>query len=321
MSMILSSYFAPYMDGLQNIKHNAGFVLGYMNKHLQEFDLFCNERYSDKNCLDRELSEAWVYNRKTESAQELDKRLRTMRHLGNYMNSIGIPAYVGTVSIKIPKSPEPHIYSDKQLFEFFRVCDNLKCGKYPYYLHLVASSVFRTIYCCGLRNSEACNLKCSDINLQNGIIKIYGSKGHKNRLVYMSKDLIELCHKYDMAMLVLFPHREYFFPSSRVKHYSNTNLCQIFDSILKKTSFYGKTSKKPTCHGFRHTFAVNSMRQCISNGSNFDNMIRYLSKYMGHTSSQNTMYYLHLTVNLTAEIRKKAKGYEDIFKEAYYVEN
>jgi integrase/recombinase XerD len=321
MSLDLSSSFAPYIKGMRNIKHNSGFVLGCIDGHLAEFDLFCRQLFPEKDWLDRELLYAWVYNTKSKSVQEINKRLRTMRHLGNYMLSIGMSAYVSTSSIKKPKSPEPHIFTDGQLSEFFRSCDDFKQLSYPPYRHIVVPTMFRTIYCCGLRNSEACNLKCSDINLRDGITRILGSKGHKDRLVYMSEDLLGLCQKYDTCMQVLLPCREYFFPSSRSKHYSKTSLCRLFDCILNKTSFHDRTGKKPTCHGLRHTFAVNSMRQCIASGNNFDNMIQYLSRYMGHRSPQNTMYYLHMTVNLVPEIRKKAKGFEDILNGVAYVED
>lgn len=136
----------------------------------------------------------------------------------------------------------------------------------------------------------------------------------------MSEDLTELCRKYDSAMATMNSGREYFFSSSRAVYYNNTSVCALFNSILKKTSFYGNTSKKPTCHGLRHTFAVNSMRKCIADGENFDIMIRYLSRYMGHACPQNTMYYLHMAVNLVPEIRKMAKGYEDILNGVAYVE-
>ncbi|SEN68403.1 Phage integrase family protein [Mesobacillus persicus] len=139
-------------------------------------------------------------------------------------------------------------------------------------------------------------------------------------MVYMSADLTELCRKYDSIMETKNPGREYFFPSSRAANYNNTSVCRLFDNILRKTSFFEKTSKKPTCHGLRHTFAVNSMRKCIEDGENFNIMIRYLSRYMGHSCPQNTMYYLHMVVTLVPEIRKMAKGYEDILNGVAYVE-
>lgn len=127
-----------------------------------------------------------------------------------------------------------HIFTDAQLEEFFRFCDSLKKVKYPPYRHLVAPMIFRMIYCCGLRNSEACHLKYCDINLHDGTIKVYESKGHKNRIVYMTEDLTKLCYKYDSVMETILPGREYFFPSSRVDYYKNTSVCKLFDSILKR---------------------------------------------------------------------------------------
>jgi integrase/recombinase XerD len=320
MTRRFSSHFAQYIEGMAREKHHAGFSLKYMDKHLDEFDCFCRGHFPGKDSLDKELVEAWVYHTKSKSVQELQKRFRTMMHLGNYMLPLRDGTYIAKNKLKRAKPEEPHIFADAQLEEFFQRCDGIKSVKYPPYRHLVTSVMFRMIYCCGLRNSEACHLKRCDINLQEGAITIYESKGHKNRVVYMSEDLTELCRKYDAAMLPMIQGREYFFPSSRAAHYNNTSVCKLFDSILKKASFYGKTSKKPTCHGLRHTFAVNSMKKCIVDGEDFDFMIRYLSRYMGHSSPQNTMYYLHMAVTLVPEIRKLAKGYEDILNGVAYVE-
>lgn len=320
MIKIFSSKFASHMEGLARGKHNAGFSLKYMNKHLAEFDVFCRDCFPDKDSVDKELIEAWTYNTKSKSIQEMQKRFRTMAHLGNYMLSLGIEAYVPKNRFKITKPEEPHIFTDAQMEEFFRFCDSSDKVKCFPYKHIVASMIFRMIYCCGLRNSEACHLKCRDINLQDGTIKIYKSKGHKNRIVYMAEDLTRLCRKYDSVIATMLPERQCFFPSATGNCYNNSSVCRLFDNILEKTSFFGKTSKKPTCHGLRHTFAVNSMRQCIADGENFDVMLRYLSRYMGHSSPQNTMYYLHMVVNLVSEIRKMAKEYEQIIKGVSYVE-
>jgi len=136
----------------------------------------------------------------------------------------------------------------------------------------------------------------------------------------MASDLTSLCKNYDTAIETLCPNREYFFPSNHKKHFLNSSICDIFNGLLAKTSFYGKTSKKPTCHGLRHTFAVNSMRQCIANDDNFDSYIYYLSRYMGHKNPKETMYYLHMAINLVPLLREKAKGFEDVMGGVLYAE-
>jgi integrase len=308
----LFSHFAQHLAEMIEVKRNSGFSLCYMDAHITEFDTFCCDNFPEKHQLDQELAESWIYDTVSKSRRELDRRIRTMRHLANHLISLGISAHLCPIRIRIPKSPAPHIFTDEQLAEFFRACDSFELVAFPRYRHILFPTMFRMIYCCGLRNSEACNLKRGDINLNKGTIIVNGSKGHKDRVVYLASDLLELCEKYDAAMEHLLPGREYFFPSHHNKHFVNTSLCRIFNEILAKCSFYGKTSKKPTCHGLRHTFAVNSMRQCIANGDNFDTYIQYLSKYMGHANPQETMYYLHMVINIIPELRAKAKGFEDV---------
>ena len=312
MIQALSSHFALHLTKMMEIKRNSGFSLAYMDTHITEFDTFCLGCFPDKRQLDRELAEAWIYDTSSESKQELRKRIRTMRHLANHLTALGIQAYLCPVRITLSKPPAPHVFTDEQLAEFFRVCDSFEPTSFPKYRHLLYPAMFRVIYCCGLRSSEACDLKCRDINLSGGTIRVMGSKGHKDRVVYLAPDLQDLCTRYDAAMELLLPRREYFFPSQRDKHFVNTSICRIFNGILAKTSFFCKTSKKPTCHGLRHTFAVNSMRQCVANGDNFDSYIHYLSKYMGHKNPRETMYYLHMAVNIIPELRAKAKGFEAV---------
>jgi len=310
--MNLTSHFAQYMTEMMDIKRNSGFSLNYMYAHIMEFDAFCRERFPKKQQLDQELVEAWIYNTDSESRDVIKKRIQTMRHLATHMAALGLPAHLCQIRIGIPKPSAPHIFTDEQLAEFFCVCDSFESVAFPRYRHILYPTLFRVIYCCGLRNSEACNIKRIDVNLKNGAIKVIESKGHKDRVVYLASDLLELCRKYDEAMEVLLPEREYFFPSQWNKHFTNTTIVRIFDSILVRTSFFGKTSKKPTCHGLRHTFACNSMRQCLANGDNFDTYIQYLSRYMGHQSPKETMYYLHMVVNIIPELKAKAKGFEDV---------
>ena len=315
----LSSCFAPFLTELMTVKRNSGFALSYMDSHVVDFDAFCRTSFPDKRLLDKELAETWIYHTNSKSRSVLNKRVITMRHLAKHLISEGIPAYLCPIRIRIPKSPEPHIFTDEQLCEFFRVCDSFAPDTSFEFRHILLPVIFRMIYCCGLRNAEACNLKRSDVNLNNRTAKIINSKG-KSRIVYMTSDLTDLCMKYDAEMDSMLPMREYFFPSPIKKHYNSDVLSKVFRKLLMRTSFFGKTSKNPTCHGLRHTFAVNSMRQCLANNDDFGSYVYYLSRYMGHMTPQETMYYLHMSVTVVPELRKKANEFEDVIGGVLYVE-
>ncbi|MBN4063020.1 hypothetical protein JYU11_02445 [bacterium AH-315-G05] len=173
MINIFVSNFAEHLKNMRTLKHNAGFSLKYMDKHLNEFDCYCKKYFPDKKILDRNLVDSWVYYTTSKSIQEIEKRFRTMTHLANYMLAIGLESYVAQSFCRRVKPAEPHIFTDAQLKEFFANSDNFEQQKYPPYRHLVAPVIFRMIYCCGLRNSEACNIKCSEIDLDiNYILKV-----------------------------------------------------------------------------------------------------------------------------------------------------
>ena len=52
------------------------------------------------------------------------------------------------------------------------------------------------IYSCGLRRSEAINLKLQDIDSERLVIKIRGAKGKKDRYVQLSEKLLGLLQDY-----------------------------------------------------------------------------------------------------------------------------
>ena len=75
--------------------------------------------------------------------------------------------------------------------------------------------LFRMLFCCGLRVSEARKLRLDTVDLENGVLKIYQSKGSNDRLVYLPDDLRQLCCEYLKIMTVKYKIKsEWFFPAS-----------------------------------------------------------------------------------------------------------
>lgn len=289
--------------------NNLGFDLDYVRHFLDEFIIYCQLNYPNETALTKELAEKWIYSYNTDSKQQLDKRVRTMKHLGRYLNSIGITAYIPNYRILSAPPAPPVLFNEEQLKLFFITCDNIGKNKRSGYREYIAPVMFRLIYSCGLRTSEACKLKMDDINLSTGCIRIYHSKGYKDREIYMSNSMLQLCKRFNCVYSNVLPGREYFFqPSYEKLRYINTDICSHFNKILSQSGLINDFSIKPTPHGLRHLFAVISMKKCLELDLKFDNWIKYLSSYMGHSSPQNTMYYLHMTAALLPEYSKKIKN-------------
>ena len=306
------SYFSIHSENMMKQLHTLGFKLKYAQPFLKEFNQYCEKFYPNETLLTQKLVEDWIYSSQTKSKEQMNRRILTMVHLGKYLKSIGVEAYVPNYRIKKTPAPPPTLFNDEQLTRFFEVADCIPPDSKSPNREYIIPIIFRLIYSCGLRSSEACKIKVTDIDLINGTIKIFNSKGIKDRIIYMSDSLINLCKNFDNIYSQVLPGREYFFqPSYIKKHYINTDICTIFDKILDKCNFSNEFAKKPTTHGLRHLFAVKSMKKCLNMGYDFNNWIKYLSQYMGHSSSQETMYYLHMIPQLLPEYSKKISRFTE----------
>ena len=169
------------------------------------------------------------------------------------MISLNMEAYIprafGSNAISVP-----HILSPGEIHEFYKAVDSfLPCQTNFHRFSLSYSVLFRLFYCCGLRLSEGCYLKRCAVNLENGCLYIYQSKGHKDRLVFMSKDMLQMCTNYDKLMAKLVPDREWFFPGrDKSRPFLKNSIDKKFKEFWNMTFYAGKVDKKPTVHSLRY---------------------------------------------------------------------
>ena len=108
---------------------------------------------------------------------------------------------------------------------------------------------------CGLRNSEACNLRKKDVDLEKGIIAIIHSKGDKDRLVYLSEDMIHMLKEYFVKLRDdLDCQTQWVFPGKDPQqHLPKTSVDRKFNEFWNKTDYANICVKKPTVHSLRHS--------------------------------------------------------------------
>ena len=290
------SKFASDLENMLKTLRNAGLQMGGIEYFLTDFDNFCNVNFPEEATLTMEVAEGWIHNATSESKAHMWRRVNAMKHLGKYQLSIGKAAYISNLLIRKPRAEEPRLFNDEQLTEFFAKVDTqTKPTKTYPYSDIIYPVMFRLIYCCGLRSSEACNLQTENIDLASGVLDIFRGK-NRDRRIFMSDDIIELCLRFHKYYCKIIPDRTYFFqPSPTREFYKSAEITRDFDKILRTTSFCNTPGKKFTPHGLRHLFAVQNIRKCAERGEDFSNWIQYLSKYMGHKNIQFTKHYLHIT--------------------------
>jgi integrase/recombinase XerD len=259
MISFLSSHFKPYIEGLIEQKNAIGHPYQTSGRILKAFDAFCLAHYPDETRLTKAIAMQWAERKPEEHVNFLLRRISPVRQLAHYMNGLGIEAYL--IPPGIPGKQiryVPHIFTDPELHAFFSSID--RCSISPYsgpVRHLVIPVFFRLLYCCGLRSSEARLLQVQDVDLEKGKLTIRQSKGHKDRTVMMSEDVLQLCCVYHAKVNGYFPGRVMFFPNQSGKPYNKCMIDYWFHLFWKKTGITnGGSGNPPRVHDFRHTFAV-----------------------------------------------------------------
>jgi len=315
------SKLAPYISGLIRQKRAGGYSYEFEAYTLKNFDHFCIENGYDNGSLSRDQVMAWAEQRPTESKNYRNQRVSFVRQLALYMISLNIQAYIAP-TFKSNSISVPHILSLDEIHEFYKAVDSfLPCQTNFGRFSLSYSVLFRLFYCCGLRLSEGCYLKRSAVNLKNGCLCIYQSKGCKDRVVFMSPDMLKMCANYDRLMAKLVPDREWFFPGrDGLKPFSKNSIDKRFKEFWNMTPYAGKVDKEPTVNCLRHTYVVTKMNEWMSQGKNFEVMMPYLSRYLGHSSIDETQYYYHQTVSAFEIIRKHDSISDRVIPEVVYYE-
>lgn len=155
--------------------------------------------------------------------------------------------------------------------------------------NLKSLTMLMTMYACGLRVSEACQLRVSDIDSGRGAIRVGEAKGGKSRYVMLSNVLRDQLRLYYKAYR---PERHgWLFPGMNPKRPITARAVQLaFDGAKVRAGI----AKPATCHSLRHSFATHLMES----GTN----LRYIQELLGHTSPRTTAIYTRVSVHAAIKV-------------------
>lgn len=164
-------------------------------------------------------------------------------------------------------------YEQKQLINIFNT---------RYFYPLRNKTMIELFLCTGLRVSEMNELKWKDINLMTGQLKVVQGKNSKDRILWISEDMLEKLQEWKYKEFERFGKCELVFCTSSKK---SIDVRDIRD-IVKKYSKKAKISKNVTPHTLRHSFATDLLRATKN--------IRLVQKALGHSDISTTMIYTHI---------------------------
>ncbi len=138
--------------------------------------------------------------------------------------------------------------------------------------------IIKIIYGTGLRVSEIVNLKKSEINFEENLIKIKLGKGKKDRFVKLPSSIIE-----ELEHFSKLGNSKYLFESQR----GGKLTIKSIQAILKNAQIKSKIKKRVYPHLLRHSYATH----LLESGTD----LRIIQKLLGHSSIKTTQIYTQIS--------------------------
>ena len=151
-------------------------------------------------------------------------------------------------------------------------------------------AVTELLFSTGMRISELCSLKVTDVNLYDRSILIYGKGSKERKIQIVNDDVIHVLEEYRAAFLSEMQSCGYFFVSLSGKVISD----QSVRRMINKYTSLAAIELHITPHMFRHTFATSLLEADVD--------IRYIQEMLGHSSINITEIYTHVAMSKQRDI-------------------
>ncbi len=303
-------YVGPFKEHIQNyveLKQAVGYKYNTEAGRLKCFSTLTLENYPQATALTKEMVLDWCKKRSYETQANHNSRTSIIRQFAKYLDSIGINAYIMPTG-RYPKVKQyvPYIYTIEELTKFFAQTEKCRYSCECPSRHLIMPVIFRMIYMCGLRVTEATLLKVADVDLENGVLTINQSKKDNSRLVPMSDSLTQRCRDFSKIVHPDSNAEDYYFPALDGKPMTRGNMYKNFRRFLWRARIsHGGRGYGPRIHDFRHTFSIHCLKKWAEQGKDLTVYLPVLKTYLGHESFRETAYYLRMTVDVFPDITLK----------------
>ena len=223
----------------------------------------------------------YLLKRKTDGCSEitLAKDISGLRALGDYLVRKDLWEENYALLLDRPKASRnlPKVLSIDEVDKLLSCIDTTKA------LGIRDAALFELIYSCGLRISEACTLKISNVHMNERIILVHG-KGDKERLIPFGEKAAQKLTDYLTNVrpnLVKGKNVSEIFVNYQGKAISRKGVWKKFQELEKLSGVDAKV------HTLRHSFATH----LLAGGAD----LRSVQELLGHSDLSTTTIYTHVT--------------------------
>lgn len=303
----LKSYIVNYLNEKKLLKQQTKSL--YFS--LKTFDEMCfNLKFND-NKLTKEIVLKWLEKRPNESLNNQSKRASIIRCFGYYIFRYNAESYIlPKMLYPVKEKYIPHIYTHDEIKRFFNIVDNIdeKCNNDN--KPIIMPIIYRILLFTGMRINEVLSLKISDLKIEIKSLLVRNAKNNKDRLIPLSEELFNKIYKYNEKFNKDLNIDNYLFRNSHGNKISTYLFYECFRSYLSFAKI-PHTGKGPRVHDFRHTFTVNSIHKCLTEGTDIKVFLPYLQTYLGHSSVEATYYYYHMTIGIYPYLEQKISNFNN----------
>jgi len=302
-------------------KRALGYKYDAMESSLRQLSRYATEHGHATCSLSQDLVSAFCERHPGETPKSQSNRCSNVRQFAIFLNANGFKAFVPDRRHNIRSEFMPYIFTHEEISRIFKAVDAIKPHA-RYNCSEVYPVLFRILYGCGLRISEALDLRIRDIDLDAGVLTIRNGKFNKSRLVVMSESLTEACVGLMKKIHLCAGDDDFFFKNRDGSRRDKGTVSDRFREILWESGIpYRGKGFGPRLHDIRHCFCCHALKQMSDAGIDMYCALPVLSTYVGHSSITATERYLRLTEEFYPDVSAKVmSATSKVYPEVYMVE-
>ena len=269
-----------YILSLSTSEGRADNTISSYARDLKKYSLFLNENMIDDI---EEIREDKIFdfldsissNYSQSSINRLKTSIRNFHRFLNFKYDLKDPTLNISVTHERKRLP---IYATKDEIDRLMSVFNDKDQK-----DMFEHTILETIYGLGLRVSECCELRTSQVNLRDGFVKVLG-KGNKERVIPIPVRTRKLMEEY-------FSNTRYSWQKKNtnrffINRFGKPIYSEYVEDMLRKRVEEAGIDKHLTPHKLRHSYATH----LLEGGAD----LRVIQELLGHSDISTTEIYTHV---------------------------
>jgi integrase/recombinase XerD len=214
------------------------------------------------------------------ASRSIARHIATLRNFYAHLIEKGVVDTDPTAHLTAPRQWQslPKYLNKQQIDDLLASCD----GSKPQGLR--DRAMLELLYASGLRVSELCSVRVSDLEMNMGVVRVVG-KGNKHRIVPVGKSALAAVERYlgnGRPQMLKGRGSPYLFVTNRGGAMTRQCFWMLLGAYGKRAGIFHNL----TPHVLRHTFATH----LLEGGAD----LRSLQSMLGHADISTTQIYTHV---------------------------